>query len=177
MIRAIVYSSGTGHTAQYAEMLGKECGIEVMECGEEKEKLSKTDEVIFLGWIRGGELPGLRKTASRCRVVCVGAVGMLTSDDATCASLRERHDMPDTPMFFLRGGLDVKKLHGVDRLIMKMITKTVAKAVEKGEDVTESDREFLRILREGGSFVERENLDGIIKWCNEYNSEEEQAQP
>ena len=51
MIKSIVYKSSTGHTKQYAEMLGESLKIPVYNLEEAKSSLKKNDEIIFLGWV------------------------------------------------------------------------------------------------------------------------------
>ena len=51
MIKSIVYKSSTGHTQQYAEMLGESLKIPVYNLKEAKSSLKKNDEIIFLGWV------------------------------------------------------------------------------------------------------------------------------
>ena len=49
MIKAIVYKSSTGHTKQYAEMLGDSLKIPAYDLKEARLKLKKNDEIVFLG--------------------------------------------------------------------------------------------------------------------------------
>ena len=74
MIKSIVYKSSTGHTKQYAEMLGEALKIPVYNLKEAKSKLEKNDEIIFLGWVCATKIQGLSKI-KRYNVRCIGAVG------------------------------------------------------------------------------------------------------
>ena len=54
-MQAIVYTSHTGSTAQYAYLLGRELGITVYNSMRE---LEKDTEIIYLGWIMAGKVQG-----------------------------------------------------------------------------------------------------------------------
>lgn len=77
MLKAIVYESNTGHTKEYAEMLGKKLEIPAFTIKEAKKELNKNDEIIFLGWIFATKIMGLNKV-KKYNVKCVGACRKLS---------------------------------------------------------------------------------------------------
>ena len=65
---AIVYTSNTGYTAQYAKLLGKNTGLPVYSLTEAEEKLPGGNCVIYLGWLMAGKVQGYTKAARRYRM-------------------------------------------------------------------------------------------------------------
>ena len=76
MIKAIVYTSNTGSTAQYARMLGELVQLPVFSLPDAARKLENQTEIIYLGWVMASQVKGYAKAAKRFRVRAVGAVGM-----------------------------------------------------------------------------------------------------
>ena len=51
---AIVYTSNTGCTAQYASLLGGETGLRVYPLEDAMKNLPQGSPVIYLGWLAAG---------------------------------------------------------------------------------------------------------------------------
>ena len=64
----------------------------------------------------------------------------------------------DTPLFFLRGGLDYSRLSPFHRLIMWALRK----AILKKKDLTEVDRQILNTYGKTMDFTRRETLQPIV---------------
>ena len=54
MIQAIVYTSNTGYTAEYARMLGEKTGLPVLTLDEAKKSLPARAPILYLGWLMAG---------------------------------------------------------------------------------------------------------------------------
>ena len=102
MIKSIVYKSSTGHTKQYAEMLGESLKIPVYNLEEAKSSLKKNDEIIFLGWVCATKIQGLSKI-KRYNVKCIGAVGAYPAEKNYIESLKNANKV-NVELFYLRGG-------------------------------------------------------------------------
>ena len=50
-MKAIIYTSNTGSTAEYAQLLGKELNLPVHSLQKAKNKVPAGSEIIYLGWI------------------------------------------------------------------------------------------------------------------------------
>lgn len=61
-MKAIVYTSNTGSTARYAELLGHETGLPVY--ASETRNLPAGAEIIYLGWIMAGEIKPANEMSS-----------------------------------------------------------------------------------------------------------------
>ena len=53
-MKAIIYTSNTGSTAEYAQLLGKELNVPVHSLQQAKNKVPAGSEIIYLGWIMAG---------------------------------------------------------------------------------------------------------------------------
>ena len=51
IMKAIVYTSNTGHTAEYAKILCKKTGLPVYALNEAAKHISNGTEIIYLGWL------------------------------------------------------------------------------------------------------------------------------
>lgn len=68
--------------------------------------------------------------------------------------------------FYLQGGFDLSKHHGIYKLIVMMMIKKGVPSMEKKVDKTESDIAALDLLKNGGDCVREENLDPVLEWLN-----------
>ena len=53
-MKAIIYISNTGSTAEYAKLLGKELNLPVHSLQQAKNNVPAGSEIIYLGWIMAG---------------------------------------------------------------------------------------------------------------------------
>jgi hypothetical protein len=53
-MKAIIYTSNTGSTAEYAQLLGNELNLPVHSLQQAKNKVLSGSEIIYLGWIMAG---------------------------------------------------------------------------------------------------------------------------
>ena len=156
-VEAIVYTTNTGSAAQYAEMLAKETGLAAYSLDEARGKVPADSEVICLGWVMAGTVKGYI-----VRAVC--AVGM-TQPGAQGKILRERNKLPESvPLFQLQGNFDVKKLHGMYRLMMEVMVKTAGKALAAKSGRTAEEDDMLDMMTNGGERVRVENLHAVLAW-------------
>ena len=110
---AIVYTSNTGYTAQYAGLLGKRTGLPVYSLTEAGAKLPAGNCVIYLGWLMAGKVQGYAKAAKRYRVAAVCGVGM-GATGSQLADVRKANSLGDElPLFTLQGGFDMSRLKGI----------------------------------------------------------------
>ena len=75
-MKAIIYTSNIGSTAEYAQLLGKELNLPVHSLQKAKNKVPAGSEIIYLGWIMAGGIKGYKKAAKLYKVCVVCGVGM-----------------------------------------------------------------------------------------------------
>lgn len=163
-IKAIVYTSNTGYTAEYARLLGQRTGVSVLSMDEAKTALPKGTAVIYFGWLMAGQIKGYRRAARRYAVAAVCGVG-LGATGGQDASARKANRVPtDVPVFTLQGGFDFSRLTGIYRTMMKTFICVVGGQLEAKIDRTSEEDRVLEMLRHGGSYVSEENLAAVLAW-------------
>ena len=166
MIQAIVYTSNTGSTGQYARLLGQATGLPVCSLAEARKTLNDGAQILYLGWVMAGSIQGYADAARRYRIPMVCAVGMEPAGKEQ--ELREKNGIPkDTALYTLQGGYLPDRLRGVQKLMMRMITGKMAKTLAAKADRTPEEDDLLQLMEHGGSRVSLENLSAPIQWCHE----------
>ena len=151
MSRVIIYKSKTGHTERYARMLSKELNI---PCYSYKDaKVSENDEVIFLSYIYASKIMGLSKILKKYNVKVVIAVGALAYSKDYVETLKNANNIK-LPFFYLRGGIDYSKLNFFFRKFLPVI----------GKDIAKDDKELLNLFKNGGDFVNKDNLKEVLNY-------------
>ncbi|MGI6084871.1 MAG: hypothetical protein ACOYIF_05435 [Acetivibrionales bacterium] len=163
-MKAIVYESNTGNTKKYAEMLGQKTGLPVYEHKEASRHLGVNAEIIYMGWLFASTIKGYKKASKNYTVKAVCGVGMRRSCEEAVKDIVEKNHISDTKAFYLRGGYDSKKLHGIYKFMMNMMSKTVLKQLVNKENKTDEDLESIDMINNGKSFVNEENLAPILEW-------------
>lgn len=162
-ISAIIYTSNTGHTRQYALLLGEEIGLPVYSYDEAISLLPSGSQVIYLGWIHASHVKGYSGVAKRFSICAVCGVGLC--DTGTLISeVRKVTSIPDDiQLFTLQGGFDRRKLKGMDKLMISMLTKGLSAQKQRSAQ----DERMLELLSKDANYVNIENLAGILQWYRE----------
>lgn len=162
-MNAIVYTTNTGSTKRYAELLARETGLPSYSMAEAERSVPTGAEIIYLGWIMAGSVKGYA-AAKRWSVRAVCAVGMGRTGAQT-DSVRKKSAIPASiPVFTLQGNFDVKKLRGVYRLMMELMVKTAGKSLAAKPDRTPEENDMLDMMLHGGQRVGIENLRAVLDW-------------
>ena len=160
---AIVYTSQTGHTRQYALLLGERLGLSVYALEEAGEKLPDGSPVIDLGWLHASHVKGYREAARRFAVCAVCGVGLCDTGTLT-AEVRKATPIPESvPLFTLQGGIDRGRLKGLDKRMIAMLSRALAARKQRSAQ----DERMLALLSQDASYVRPENLDAILQWYRE----------
>lgn len=158
--KAIVYTSNTGHTRQYAAALGEKTGLPVYCLAEAVSKLPGGSDILYLGWIHASHVKGFSKAAKHFSVCAVCGVGLCDTGTLT-DEVRKATAIPaDIPVFTLQGGIDREKLKGMNKLMISMLTKGLASQKQP----TEQNRRMLQLLSKDASYVSEENLKDVLNW-------------
>ena len=64
------------HTAEYAQLLGKELNLPVHSLQQAKNKVPAGSEIIYLGWIMAGGIKGYNEAAKLYKVRAICGIGM-----------------------------------------------------------------------------------------------------
>ena len=161
---AIVYTSNTGFTAEYASLLGGETGLPVYALEDAKKSLPQNSPVIYLGWLAAGKVQGYDKAVTKFNPQALCAVGMAKSG-SQMEDVKKANNLPEgLPLFTLQGGFDLKKLRGVYKLMMSVMSKMVAKKLAAKSERTPDEEDSLDLFQNGGSRVSLENLKPVLEW-------------
>ena len=157
---AIVFTSNTGHTEQYARLLGSRIGLRVFSLREAEKSLSAGTPIVYLGWIHASHVKGYADAAKRFRVCAVCGVG-LCDTGTLLAEVRKATAIPaQTPLFTLQGGIDRSRLKGMNKLMISMLTKGLSSQKQR----TAQEERMLTLLQTDANYVCAENLNGIQRW-------------
>ena len=165
-MKAIVYTSHTGHTTRYARLLGQSLALPVYSLQEARRALPKGEEVFYLGWLMAGFVKGYKKAARRWRVQALGAVGLCDTGTALEQVRRTNKLPPRLPLFTLQGGMDKTKLTGLYASMIKTLTKMTAQKKDPSPD----DRRLLYLLENDADYVSPDNLKAVLSWWAEHQS-------
>ena len=161
---AIVYTSNTGFTAQYASLLGGETGLPVYSLEDASKSLPQSSPIVYLGWLTAGKVQGYDKAVTKFNLQALCAVGMAKSG-SQMEDVRKSNNLPQgLPLFTLQGGFDLKKLRGVYKLMMLVMSKTVVKKLAAKPDRTPDEEDMLDLFQNGGNRVSLENLRPVLAW-------------
>lgn len=163
-MNAIIYTSNTGSTAEYAQLLGKELNLPVHSLHQTKNKVLSGSEIIYLGWIMAGGIKGYKAAAKLYKVRAVCGVGM-GQTGTQLKEVRDKNVIPQRiPLFTLQGNFDVKKLHGAYRFMMNVMVKTAGKGLANKSDRTPEEDDMLDMMVNGGKRVSLQNLKAVTEW-------------
>jgi len=167
-MKAIVYASQTGFTQRYALLLSEKTGVPAYSVKEAAKKLRRNDDVFYMGWLMGGRVNGLDRALERYTIRGVGIVGMTPWGNGTLweeALDYGGFSLSGAAVFYLRGGYTPEKLNPMHRMMMKLMTGSVSKEIQKkGEDATEAEKDMLETLLHGSDSFYTEDLDRIVYW-------------
>ncbi|MBQ8623111.1 MAG: hypothetical protein IJ424_01875 [Oscillospiraceae bacterium] len=159
-IDAIVYTSNTGYTKQYAKMISEKTGIRLYNLLDAKKILPKGANIIYLGWLMASMVKDYSKAAKNFNIkavcgVCLGNTG------SQIDAVKKINKLPHAlPVFTLQGGYDHDKVKGIYKFMMDMLTKALSKKQNRAPD----EDAMLKLILQGGSFVSEENLCDFMLW-------------
>ncbi len=167
MKTAVIYTSQTGFTKQYAEWIAEDVQGDCMTVAEaEKKDLSGYDAIVFGGWCFAGSIKKLdwfKKKAAQWtdKKKIVYAVGASPLENPELQEgLRKNftdEEWAQISVFYCPGGLCYEKMNGVSRVMMKMFVRmlaknksekeqAMAKMLSKSYDI--SDRKYIALMVE-----------------------------
>ncbi|MEA4812013.1 MAG: flavodoxin domain-containing protein [Anaerolineaceae bacterium] len=151
----VVYTSKSGFTERYAQWIAEELGCEMVELSKlTPPRLFSAKTLIYGGPIHAGWVTGLKKFLRRKerhdgQNIFVFGVGLTPGDAAAeikryqTANLKDREK--NVPWFYFKGGLDVEKLKGFDRLMMSLVARHSKKEKEKLPESEEGGAKVLMV--------------------------------
>lgn len=167
MIKAIVYTSNTGTTREYARLLSETITLPYYSFSEAQDKLKKQTEIIYLGWLMAGTIKGYKEAKKNYKICAVCGVGMGRTGTQVEEITKKANISEEIPVFTLQGGFDLKKLTGAYKFAMNTMVKVSGKALQKKENKTEEEEEMLDMILHGANKVSINNLKEVLNWYKE----------
>ena len=163
-ISAIVYTSNTGYSEQYAKLLGEKTGLPVCYLRDAADFEGK--DIIYVGWLMAGIVSGYDKAKKKYNVNAVLGVGM-GETGTQLDTVRKNNKVPESvPVFVLQGGFDMNKLSGMYKFMMKLMVKKLKKDYAGRKDLTEGEEAIVDMLYNGGNYVSEKHLERVLEWYN-----------
>lgn len=156
--QAIIYTSRTGFTEQYAQILGSRLELPVYSMESGAGSLPQGTPVIYLGWVHASHVKGFSKARKRFALCAVCAVG-LCDTGSMLAEVRKATAIPeDIPLFTLQGGFDRSRLKGLNKLMIDLLIKGLSSQAQRSEQ----DERMLCLLQKDANYVSEENLADVL---------------
>ncbi len=159
-MNAIVFTSNTGHTAEYAKMLGEKTGLPVYSLKEAQKSLVSNTPIIYLGWLFANAVKGYKKASRKFKICAVCAVGLCDTGTAITEVRKANAMSNELPLFTMQGGMDKTKLHGINKLMINMLTKGLTSQKDKSKD----DEHMLELLTYDKNYVSENNILAFMEW-------------
>ena len=161
-MKAIVYTSKTGHTAEYANLLGEKFSLPVFPLKDALANLDSDTPIIYLGWIFANHIKGYKKANKKFKISAICAVGLC--DTGTSVEVtRQKNSVPSaTPLFTMQGGIDKTKLSGINKMMINMLKKGLSSKSDRSED----EERMLYLLSNDNNYVSDENTKEFSEWYN-----------
>jgi len=159
----IVYESNTGFTARYAAMLSQKLGIPAAPLAQALKSLPAGTPVIHMGWLMASSVAGYKKAAKRFAIAAVIGVGLGDTGAQDDAARKACRLPADVPIFTIQGGMDISRLQGPYRFVIRMLTK----AMSAKKNPTPGEARMAELLRTGGDFVDEKHLACVLQWAEQ----------
>jgi len=174
MSTIIIYTSKTGYTEQYAQMLSEALGCEVVQSSHlDQVNLEDYDTIVYGGGIRSLKINGLKHILPKLnqledKKIVLFAVGASENNETNTTSLHEKNIEDNHihyPMFYMQGGFDPDRLSLFMRFMLHRVKKSIRKKETNHPDtLSEEDRNFLDFFQTPHEHIERENLEKLIDY-------------
>lgn len=135
-MKAIVYTSQTGHTQRYAQMLAERTGVPAYSLKEAGKSLRRGEEIFYMGWLMAGTVKGLQSAMDRYTIRGQHCGGLASGERRPLDRGPDNGGYSDSGgrLFYLQGGYAPEKLGFFYRMMMKPMAGSVVRQVQaRGE--------------------------------------------
>jgi hypothetical protein len=147
-------------------MLSSLTSLPAIRLGEERKFLSKSDEIIYLGWVMASSIKGYKKARKRYTVRAIGAICLGPCGSQLEEISKTENLSADIALFTVQGGMKRDELRGFNRFMINMLVKIL----QKNESRTEGEDAMLNMILEGGDFVSEEKIEPLAVWYHGFSS-------
>lgn len=162
MKKVVVYQSGTGFTAKYAEWIAQQLRCETKELKSVNlHELVSYDLVVYGGWIMAGMVSGYDKLKGlELKKLIVYGVGMTVPSEQIVNQLAQQNQIPRECFFYFEGGYNPQKLGFMKRMMLNMMRKSI----EKKENKSAEELHMLETFQ-GKDRTSKEAIKGLLEAC------------
>ena len=174
MSTIIIYTSKTGYTEQYAQMLSEALNCEAVQSNHlDQVNLKDYDTIVYGGGIRALKINGLKHILPKLnqledKRIVLFAVGATEDSETNSNSLLEKNiegNHVHYPMFYMQGGFDPDRLSLFMRFMLRRVEKNIRKKeINNPETLSAEDKDFLDFFQSPHEHIERENLEKLINF-------------
>lgn len=162
-VEAIVYTSKTGHTKRYAEMLANIINIKAYSLEDAKLELKKSIPIIYLGYIHASHINKYSYVEKQFKICAVCGVGLCDNGTKVNEVRKATNISSSIPLFTLQGGINKKELKGLDKMLISMLIKGFSKQKNRSDE----DERMFELLTNDSDYVKEENLNLVLQWYKE----------
>lgn len=157
---SIVYTSNTGYTKQYAEMVAKKLCLPIYTIKQAKKELNCGSDIIYFGWLMANSVKDYNLVRNKFNIKAVCAVG-LCETGCLLEEARKVSKIPnEIPLFTLQGGMDREKLKGINKFMINMLIKML----KSNKTPTPEQEAQLKLIIKGGNYVNEKHLTDFLLW-------------
>ena len=163
-MRAIVFTTNTGHTIEYVRILSEKTGLSAYSLESSLKELPSRTEIIYCGWLFANTIKGYKKAAKHFNIKAVCAVGLCDTGTAIDEVRKSNSISENIPLFTMQGGINKVKLRGINKFMIKMLMKSLSSK----KDLTSDEKRMLELLNSDKNYVNEENTVEFMKWYNSH---------
>ena len=160
----VIYKSSTGFTKRYAEWIAEELGCETITLKEAtSHELSGYDTIVYGGGIRANMINGLdkfKKIVDNYKQLYVFGVGASEDSNMVIEEIRKANVayFGNISFYYFRGGMNLDKMRGLEKMMMRIIKKSLAKK----QDLLEKDKAMIEMLSMPCDFSNKNFIEPLI---------------
>ena len=176
----VLYYSKYGTTKKYAEWIAGELDGDFYSIGDFNQNSLKNYDAIVIGSsLYAGNIKGMdiiikNHEALRGKKLVLFTCGLADyskEEHVNTIAKRIEAAIPDNirrdlKTYFLRGGIDYRKLSFMHKKMMAVVNMVSAWNVKKDKDnANEEDREFVAIYGKTVDYTDKNSIMGIVAYC------------
>jgi len=173
----VLYFTKYGSTKKYAEWIAEELKGDIFDIKDARLNQLHECGIIILGSaLYAGNIKGLNLLVDNYEKIKDKKLVIFTcgvadySKAENCDGIYKRLEeaipksiLETIKVFYLRGGIDYRKLSFMHKIMMGMVRKMVLK---KGADnMNDENREFLETYGKTVDFTDKKSIKGIVDYC------------
>lgn len=178
MTGLILYQSKYGAAHRYAQWLAGKTGFPLFQTKNvEKSAFLSTDTIILMGGVYASQVSDinfLRKNreALKGKRSAVLAVGASPAEPEAIESVRKQNlkeDLAGIPFFYARGAWNLGQMSAPDRILCKLLLKSVAK--KEPSKLEPLERVILALSPEPVDWTDPGYLEPVLHWLEKIEKE------